>query len=93
MPAVALCLLARAVGCAGAWPGLGRGDLGVSSKLQPSPLCGRGGRVAPGEGGRQYVSELTKASIKPNEPKRLKTLVINEIAREAEKRTQARYQP
>ncbi len=29
----------------------------------------------------------------PNEPKRLKTLVINQLAHEAEKQTQARYQP
>ncbi len=80
-------------------PSLQGGEGRVSSKLQPSPLCGRGRRgqavlaIAPGEGGRQYVSELTKASPKRNEPKRIKTLVINELAHEAEKRTQAYYQP
>ncbi len=40
-----------------------------------------------------YVTELTKASAKSNEPKRLKTLVISKIAPEAEKRTQACYEP
>ncbi len=49
--------------------------------------------IAPGEGDRQYVSELRKASTKANEPKALKMLVINEIGGKAEKRTQARYQP
>ncbi len=75
------------------------GEGRANSKLQPSPLCGRGWRgeavlpIAPGEGGRQYVTELTKASAKSNEPKRLKTLVINNIAHEAEKRTQASDKP
>ncbi len=75
------------------------GEGRVSSKLQPSPLCGRGWRgeavlpIAPGEGGRQCVSELAKASTKPNKPKRLNMPAVNEIAREAEKQTQARYQP
>ncbi len=49
--------------------------------------------IAPGEGGRQFVTELTKASTKQNEPKRLKTLAINELAHEVEKQTQASYQP
>ncbi len=34
-----------------------------------------------------------KRRAEPNEPKRLKTHAINKIARETEKRTQARYQP
>ncbi len=132
-----LCLLTRAVRCAGPWPGLGRTDLGsaaspriaplggqglaepltpgllpkggegrvnwklqpspqggagrANSKLQPSPLCGRGRcgeavlPIAPGEGDRQYVSELTKASTKSNEPKGLKMLAINKIAHERQK--------
>ncbi len=49
--------------------------------------------IAPGEGGCEYVTELTKASAKPNKPKRLKMLVINKIARKAEKQTHASYQP
>ncbi len=49
--------------------------------------------VAPGEGSRQYRSELTKASAKSNEPKGLKVLVINKIAHKTEKQTQANYEP
>ncbi len=81
--------LASAVRYAGAWRGLGRG-------VAPRWTVWRGEAVlpiAPGAGSRQYVTELTKASAKSNEPKGLNVLVINELAREAEKRTQARYQP
>ncbi len=79
-------------------PGRGQG-LAEPPHPRPSRLCGRGRHgeavlpIAPGEGGRQYVSGLKKASARPNEPKRLKTLVINKIARKAEKQTQASYQP
>ncbi len=75
------------------------GEGRVSSELQPSPLAGEGGagkQCFPSRRVRgvvNTVAELTKASTKPNEPKRLKTLVINELPHGAEKQTQARYEP
>ncbi len=41
----------------------------------------------------QGLNRRPMRRAKPNKPNRLKTLVINELAHEAEKQTQARYQP
>ncbi len=82
VPRDTACVLARAVRCAGAWPGFARGDLWGSSASRRA-----------GSGSCQYISELMKTSTRQTKPKRLKTLVINELAHKAEKRTQACYQP
>ncbi len=79
-------------------PNRSKVDEAIYRALPPNPRCPLESTDSSGDSALLQipiwaVARWQTRRAEPNKPKRLKTLVINELAHETEKQTQARYQP